>query len=148
MNSLSEKNGVITVTMSDKQRLFLAHCIEEWFRQSGTSDQEQDQRDIYFVLTGEEATDWWKTDDESEKMKNIIKVKSHFLKLGVSEVITHEAANEFVYEDLEGNFDSVITAGMTKKYDLETLKGIFRLGLKQYLGKVLKRAEIDKEEKE
>lgn len=78
------------------------------------------------------------------ELKIIREIKDHFLDLGIPENIIKGAIQEFVFQDLAGNYDSVVTAALQEKYDLETLKAIFRLGLKQYLAKLMERSETNK----
>ena len=55
------------IALDFRERMFIGHCIEEWFRQCGTTDQEQWQKDVYKLMTGEEIKpfDWEKKNDKS-----------------------------------------------------------------------------------
>jgi len=51
--------------LSFRERMFLGHCIEEWWRQMGTSDQEQFQRDLFKLLTGLQPPNFGKPVDKT-----------------------------------------------------------------------------------
>jgi len=59
----------------------------------------------------------------------------------LNHVIMKEALNEFVYEDLDGNVDSVVSALVQDKYDVPTLINIGKIGLQQYELKLKQRIE-------
>ena len=62
--------------------------------------------------------------------------------LGVSATATKEALNEFVYEDLDGNFDSAVSAVISDKYPTTVIVNIGELGYQQYKEKLVKRDEL------
>lgn len=63
-------------------------------------------------------------------------VKEHLKKkFSIAESDLIEAVNEFVFADLDDNTDSVVTAAIQNKYNLETLKNIGVLGMQQWLEK-------------
>ena len=69
-------------------------------------------------------------------------VVRYFSVLGISPVIIKEALNEFVFEDEEGNLDSVISAILTDKFPPSVLKNIGEIGLKRYQAKLESREKI------
>lgn len=69
-------------------------------------------------------------------------VVRNFSVLGIAPVIIKEALNEFVFEDEEGNFDSVISAIHTEKYGPSVLKNIGDIGLKRYQAKLEAREKL------
>ncbi|MEK2645215.1 hypothetical protein [Bdellovibrio sp. BCCA] len=60
----------------------------------------------------------------------------------VSSVAIHEAISEHVFEDLEGNADSVISALSSDKYPRSVLVNIAKLGLQQYVEKLQARDKV------
>jgi hypothetical protein len=62
--------------------------------------------------------------------------------LGLSSITIKESINEFVYEDLDGNFDSVVSAIISEKYDIATVVNIASLGLQSYQKKLLERDSL------
>ena len=60
----------------------------------------------------------------------------------VAEVAIREAITEHVYEDLDGNFDSVVSALSSDKYTTPVIVNIAKLGLKQYIAKLEARDKV------
>ncbi|MEN0059748.1 MAG: hypothetical protein AAGB31_12990 [Bdellovibrio sp.] len=52
-----------------------------------------------------------------------------------------EALNEFVYEDLDGNFDSVVSAIGTDKYQPSVIANIASIGMQKYKEKMSLRGQ-------
>ncbi len=69
-------------------------------------------------------------------------VVRHFVVQGIAPMIIKEALNEFVFEDLDGNQDSVISAIHGDKYTPAVLVNIGEMGLKRYQTKLETREKL------
>ncbi len=47
-----------SIDLTFSERMFIAHCIWEWFIQCGTTDQPQWQKDLYKLIYGEEIEEF------------------------------------------------------------------------------------------
>lgn len=61
---------------------------------------------------------------------------------GVAPTVIKEAINEFVYADLDDNFDSVVSAIVADKYPSSVIVNIGELGYQKFKEKLAKRDEL------
>ena len=82
------------------------------------------------------------TKKAGKRLLALYMVVHHFVDKGISPVVIKESINEFVFEDLEGNSDSVVSAILSDKYPLAVLVNIAELGFQQYKNKLSARDEL------
>lgn len=83
------------------------------------------------------------TKKSGRKIYSLFLVVDHLVKKGLSNIVIRESINEAVFQDLDGNFDSVITAIVNDKYlEPSVLVSIAESGYGRYQKKINNRNSL------
>lgn len=82
------------------------------------------------------------TKKAGKRLLSLYIVVHNFVGRGISSEIIKESLNEFVYDDLEGNADSVISALRGEKYSEVVLLNIGEMGYRKYINKLSERDNL------
>ena len=86
------------------------------------------------------------TKKSGRKIYFLFLVVDHLVKKGLSNIVIKESLNEAVFKDLDGNFDSVVTAIVNDKYqEPSVLISIAESGYELYQKKVNNRSTLREE---